>query len=199
MTPPVGPRFAVGGRNRPSVTQMEGLVCKPRRMPGRAEFVLPAVDVALLSRLAGALAAAIQPGDVVLLVGDLGAGKTTFTKHVAGALGVVESVTSPTFTIAHTYRAGPQAPVRSLMHLDAYRLGGAEDLDAVGLFDGLDEGAAAVIEWGDIVADAFDEPLTVDFAFVDEETRSVTCSAPPNSSWSGRIRSISAEMGGPRC
>ncbi len=168
-------------------------------MPGSAEFVLPAVDVALLSTLAGALAAAIRPGDVVLLVGDLGAGKTTFTKHFAGALGVVETVTSPTFTIAHNYRTGPEAPVGSLMHLDAYRLGGPDDLDAVGLFDALDEGAAAIIEWGDIVADAFETSLTVELAYVDDETRMVTCSAPPDSSWSGRIRSISAMVEGPRC
>ncbi len=168
-------------------------------MSGRAEFVLPAVDVALLSRLGDALAEAIRSGDVVLLVGELGAGKTTFTQHVAAALGVVEPVTSPTFTIAHTYQAGPAAPVRSLMHLDAYRLGGADDLDAVGLFDVLDEGAAAIIEWGDIVADAFDAPLTVEFSFVDDETRSVTFSAPAESRWIDRIRSISAAVEGPRC
>ena len=174
-------------------------MCKPRRMPGSAEFVLPMVDMALLSRLAEALAEVMRPGDVVLLVGDLGAGKTTFTQHVAGALGVVEPVTSPTFTIAHTYQAGRAAPVPSLMHLDAYRLRGADDLDAVGLFDGLDEGAAAVIEWGDIVADAFEAPLTIAFSFVGDETRSVTCSAPAESQWTDRIRSISAGMGGPGC
>lgn len=168
-------------------------------MPGSAQFVLPAVDVALLSRLADALADAIRPGDVVLLVGDLGAGKTTFTQHVARALGVVEPVTSPTFTIAHTYRTAPGAPVPSLMHLDAYRLRGVDDLDAVGLFDGLDEGAAALIEWGDIVAEAFDAPLTVELSFVDDETRSVACSAPAESDWTDRIRSISAEMGVPGC
>lgn len=168
-------------------------------MPGSAEFVLPAVDMALLSRLAEALAEVIRPGDVVLLVGDLGAGKTTFTQHVAGALGVVDRVTSPTFTIAHTYQAGPGAPVPCLMHLDAYRLRGADDLDAVGLFDGLDEGAAAVIEWGDIVGDAFDAPLTIEFSFVDDETRLVTCSAPAGSHWTDRIRSISAGMDAPGC
>lgn len=157
------------------------------------------VDMALLSRLAEAVAEVIRPGDVVLLVGDLGAGKTTFTQHVARALGVVEPVTSPTFTIAHTYQAGRGAPVPSLMHLDAYRLRGADDLDAVGLFDGLDEGAAAVIEWGDIVADAFEAPLTIAFSFVGDETRSVTCSAPAGSQWTDRIRSISAGMGGPGC
>lgn len=174
-------------------------MCKPRRMPGGAEFVLPSVDVALLSRLAEALAKAIRPGDVVLLVGDLGAGKTTFTQHLAGALGVAEPVTSPTFTIAHTYQAGPRACVPLLMHLDAYRLRGADDLDAVGVFDGLDDGAAAVIEWGDIVADAFDAPLTIELSFVDDETRSVTCSASAASSWTDRIRSISAEMEGRGC
>lgn len=172
-------------------------------MSASAEFVLPSVDLVLLSRLARALAEAIRPGDVVLLVGDLGAGKTTFTQHVAAALGVVEPVTSPTFTIAHTYQAGPDAPVRLLMHLDAYRLRGANDLDAVGLFDGLDEGAAAIIEWGDIVAEAFDAPLTVELSFVDDDTRSVTCavtcSVPAESRWADRIRSISAAMDGPGC
>lgn len=168
-------------------------------MSGSAEFVLPSVDLVLLTRLARALAEAIGPGDVVLLVGDLGAGKTTFTQRVAGALGVADPVTSPTFTIAHTYQAGPGAPIASLMHLDAYRLRGADDLDAVGLFDGLDTGAAAIIEWGDIVADAFDAPLTIDLSFVDDETRSVSCSAPAGSGWTERIRSISAAMDGPGC
>ncbi len=160
---------------------------------------MPTVDLAMLSRLAEALARAIRPGDVILLVGDLGAGKTTFTQLVASALGVVDDVTSPTFTIAHTYETGTEATIRSLMHLDAYRLRDAEDLDAVDVFDALDDGAAAIIEWGDIVAEAFDAPLTVALSFVDDETRSVTCSTPTGSGWIERIGSISAEMAGRRC
>lgn len=174
-------------------------MCKPRRMTATALFSLSTVDMAAMGRLAAGLARAIRPGDVVLLVGDLGAGKTTFTKHVAAALGVTIEVTSPTFTIAHTYETADDAPVRSLMHLDAYRLRGADDLDAVGVFDGLEDGAAAIIEWGDIVADAFDDALTIEFTVVDDTTRSVTGSAPAGSDWVDRVASWVSGLGAPRC
>ncbi len=128
----------------------------------------------------------LGPGDVVLLVGDLGAGKTTFTKAAAVALGVDEVVTSPTFTIAHTYETRAGSAIRSLMHLDAYRLRGADDLDAVGLFDALDDGAVALIEWGDIVAAAFDDALVIELGIVDDDTRSIEVSWTTDGHWRSR-------------
>ncbi len=158
-------------------------------------FTLSSVDIVALRQLATALGEALRPGDVVLLVGDLGAGKTTFTKQVAAALGVADEVTSPTFTIAHTYETGPSALIRSLMHLDAYRLRSADDLEAVGLFEALDDGAAAIIEWGDIVARAFDDPLWLALGVADETTRTVTCSANPLGSWHTRAAAFVADRG----
>ena len=77
--------------------------------------------------LAARLAAALEPGDVVLIAGELGAGKTTFVRGAARALGVTEPVTSPTFVVGHLYDAG-------VAHLDLYRLAGLDDEDP-GLLD----------------------------------------------------------------
>lgn len=95
-------------------------------------------------RLAAALAAALEPGDVVLVTGDLGSGKTTFVRGAARALGVSEPVTSPTFTIGQRY-AG-RVPVS---HLDLYRLGeGGLESEAPGLLDDyLTPDAVAFVEW----------------------------------------------------
>lgn len=99
--------------------------------------------------LGAALAATVTRGDVVLLAGDLGAGKTTLTQGLARALGVEERVTSPTFVLMHQYE-GPQP----IMHVDAYRLDHLQEVIDLGLPEMLDEGAVAVIEWGDVVAPA---------------------------------------------
>ena len=100
--------------------------------------------------VARVVAEALRGGDVVLLIGDLGAGKTTFTKAVAEALGVTESVTSPTFTLLRTYTT----PALTLIHVDAYRLEGPAGLDDLALPELLDDNGCAVVEWGDLVAGA---------------------------------------------
>jgi tRNA threonylcarbamoyladenosine biosynthesis protein TsaE len=81
-------------------------------------------------RAGAALAAGLAPGDVVLVSGELGAGKTTFVRGAARALGVTEPVTSPTFVVGHLY----EAPGVRVAHLDLYRLGGLDDEDP-GLLD----------------------------------------------------------------
>jgi tRNA threonylcarbamoyladenosine biosynthesis protein TsaE len=81
-------------------------------------------------RAGAALAARLAPGDVVLVSGELGAGKTTFVRGAARALGVTEPVTSPTFVVGHLY----EAPRARVAHLDLYRLGGLDDEDP-GLLD----------------------------------------------------------------
>ena len=121
--------------------------------------------------LARAVTAELRPGSVVLLSGELGAGKTTFTKALAEAVGVEEEVTSPTFTIMRPYEAQFSFGPASLLHLDAYRLGGPEPFDDLGLFELLDSGAVAVIEWGDLVAVAFPEALMIEFTLLEDDTR----------------------------
>ena len=127
------------------------------------------------TREAGAdFAAVLRPGDVVLLAGPLGAGKTTFVKGVASALGVNERVTSPTFTLVRQHDAHNDQGITTLHHADVYRvdsLGEVLDLD---LGELVEEAGVALVEWGDLAASVFGrEVLTLDFTVdeVDEDTR----------------------------
>jgi tRNA threonylcarbamoyladenosine biosynthesis protein TsaE len=96
--------------------------------------------------LAAGLAATLRPGDVVLVAGELGAGKTTFVRGACRALGVHGPVTSPTFTIGRRYDDG-SVPVS---HLDLYRLAGLEDEDPALLADYIGSERVAFVEWPDI-------------------------------------------------
>ena len=118
------------------------------------------------------LGAALEPGDVLVLTGDLGAGKTQLTKGIAAALGVTDDVTSPTFTIEMVYE-GSEMP---LYHFDLYRLGDPDELEDTGIFDVLGTDGVCAIEWGEQFADEIgDERLDVylerldDLAGVGEE------------------------------
>jgi tRNA threonylcarbamoyladenosine biosynthesis protein TsaE len=96
--------------------------------------------------LGEALAPLCEPGDLVLLSGEMGAGKTALTQGLGRGLGVTERITSPTFTIAHQY-----AGRLTVHHLDVYRLEHLNEALDVGLSEILDEGALVVIEWGDAI------------------------------------------------
>lgn len=89
------------------------------------------------------LAQEVREGDVVLMVGDLGSGKTTFVQGLVYGYGLFDPVTSPTFNIVHVY--GP--PDRRVIHADLYRLSGMHELETVGLLDDVDDRAVMVIEW----------------------------------------------------
>lgn len=99
--------------------------------------------------LAKRLGALLRPGDVILLAGELGAGKTVFTKGIAHALGIHENVASPTFTIVREY----DAPI-PLVHVDVYRLDHLQELHDLGLDDVLGGEGVTVVEWGNKVANA---------------------------------------------
>ena len=220
-------------------------------------------SVSLISRsledtatFADGLAHVLIPGDVVLLIGDLGAGKTAFTKALARSLAIDEPITSPTFTIMRTYEgalpnksseegatstsandrgaatwvtsasgasganaAGSAVPL-TLAHLDAYRLEHADVIEDLGLFELLDRDAVAVIEWGDLVAEAFgisplvvrisveesldvpalyaeldtglDAGLDADGEFADREPRHIMCSAHLEGPWHARLVDLRA-------
>lgn len=107
--------------------------------------------------VARALTGALRAGDVVLLAGDLGAGKTTFTKGVAAALGVTELVTSPTFTLVRTYPTASSAEesadpgaVKCLVHADLFRLDHLREVVDLAIGEMLEDGALALVEWGDL-------------------------------------------------
>jgi tRNA threonylcarbamoyladenosine biosynthesis protein TsaE len=104
-----------------------------------------------MKRLGGALASFLRPGDTVLLGGDLGAGKTTFTQGLAAALGVPGPVTSPTFVLLHSYRTSAGW---DLLHADVWRLEQLQEVIDLAIPELLEEGAAAVVEWGEMAAPA---------------------------------------------
>lgn len=105
------------------------------------------------------LAEHLRPGDVVLLVGGLGAGKTTFVKGLAAALGVTDDVTSPTFTLCQTYKGR-----LTVMHADLWRLDRLAEVLDLALDEGLEEGGVLVAEWGEGAAEIFgDDALMVTF------------------------------------
>ena len=91
----------------------------------------------------------LAAGDVLVLTGDLGAGKTQFTKGIARGMGIAADVTSPTFTIEMVYEGG----VMPLYHFDLYRLNDSSQLDDIGLFDAMESDGPTVIEWGEQFAD----------------------------------------------
>ena len=103
--------------------------------------------------LAAAIAPELRAGDVVLLVGELGTGKSTFVRAAASTLGVTEYVTSPTFSVAQRYESG----TLPIAHLDAYRLVDPDDEDFELTLDMIGEDAVAFVEWPDALADRLPE------------------------------------------
>lgn len=138
-----------------------------------------------------ALADVVRPRDVVVLTGDLGAGKTTFVQGLGHALGVVELITSPTFTLHRRYQGRIE-----LNHLDVYRLEQLEEVADLALPELLDRAAVTVIEWGDRVRPALPpDYLEIRFEFpppgdggLDDERRLVVL--PVGASWAARQRRV---------
>ncbi|MCL4446147.1 MAG: tRNA (adenosine(37)-N6)-threonylcarbamoyltransferase complex ATPase subunit type 1 TsaE [Actinobacteria bacterium] len=138
-------------------------------------------------RLASRVAEVLRRGDLVLLTGELGAGKTAFAQGVARALRVEEAVTSPTFTLVHEYNCSFQE-IDTLLHADLYRLETPGEVEELGLAEMLDYGAVGLVEWGErgvpVLGESYLEvhmealdPGSVDAGDVGEyqEVRLVTC------------------------
>ncbi len=140
-------------------------------------------------KLGAALAALLVPGDVVSLTGDLGAGKTCLVQGAAGALGVEEHVTSPTFVLAREYHGS--IPVH---HLDVYRLDRLQEVLDLGFEDMLDPRGVIFIEWGDAVEALLPRSyLEVEIAIVDERRSVVVSGRGPV--WTGRWERVEAALG----
>lgn len=123
-----------------------------------------------------ALGKCLQPGTVVAYTGDLGAGKTAFTRGLARGLGATEQVTSPTYTIVNEYLTG-RLP---LFHFDMYRLRGEDDLFDIGWEDYLERGGVCAVEWSENVAQAMEDALTVAIDKTGENSRRITITGGEN-------------------
>ena len=125
-------------------------------------------------QLAATLAPYLQAGDVIVLSGDLGAGKTQFVQGVAAGLGVRDQVTSPTFNILLTYPAGSLP----LYHFDLYRLESADELDDIDYYAITEGDGVSLVEWGDKFAEAApDDYLLLDFSVDSDGVRTIRASA----------------------
>jgi len=120
--------------------------------------------------LGAALGRVLTPGTVIAYRGDLGAGKTAFTRGLARGLGYSDPVTSPTYTIVNEYLGG-RLP---LFHFDMYRLRSSEDLWDIGWEDYLDRGGVCAVEWSENVEDALEGALTVTIEKLGEDSRRIT-------------------------
>ena len=117
-----------------------------------------------------ALGKRLQPGTVLAYRGDLGAGKTAFTRGLARGLGATEQVTSPTYTIVNEYLSG-RLP---LFHFDMYRLASADDLFDIGWEDYLERGGVCAVEWSENVEEALENAIFVTIEQTGEDSRRIT-------------------------
>ncbi|MEA3076727.1 MAG: tRNA threonylcarbamoyladenosine biosynthesis protein TsaE [Actinomycetota bacterium] len=116
--------------------------------------------------LAAAIAPLARGGDIVLLAGELGAGKTTFTQGFGKALGIDEQITSPTFTLMRPY----DGRSLRLLHCDVYRLEHLQEIIDLGISELVDDDAVALVEWGDVAEPVLPADfLEIRFGYSDEE------------------------------
>jgi tRNA threonylcarbamoyladenosine biosynthesis protein TsaE len=147
--------------------------------------------------IASAVARLSRAGDLIVLAGAMGAGKTAFAQGFARGLGVHEPVTSPTYTIVHTYQVGPT----TLHHADLYRLDHTTEVDDLGLDELLEDDAIVLVEWGDVVdlgphlqvelRVSTDDELASDDAEVDERDLIITSS---DRRWAPRWERLEAAL-----
>jgi tRNA threonylcarbamoyladenosine biosynthesis protein TsaE len=137
--------------------------------------------------LGAAIAELARPGDVLLLSGELGAGKTAFVQGFGRGLGITEAITSPTFMLARQHEGGRLV----LHHIDVYRLEQMQEVFDVGLPELLDEGGVTVIEWGDAIAPALPADfLEVRLRFGDGDDDRIIEVQPVGPRWSARNRAL---------
>ncbi|MBO5953890.1 MAG: tRNA (adenosine(37)-N6)-threonylcarbamoyltransferase complex ATPase subunit type 1 TsaE [Oscillospiraceae bacterium] len=116
-----------------------------------------------------ALGKVLKPSSVIAYQGDLGAGKTAFTRGLARGLGASDRVTSPTYTIVNEYLSGRMP----LFHFDMYRLGSSDELFDIGWEDYLERGGVCAVEWSENVADALLDAIVVSIQKIGEDSRRI--------------------------
>ncbi len=146
--------------------------------------------------IAACIAALARAGDLIVLAGEMGAGKTAFAQGFGQALGVTEPITSPTFTLVHSHRCGKI----TLHHVDLYRLERTAELADLALGELAEFAGIVLVEWGDVVAASLGDHLVVRLEPVDgdEDTRLIEV-APSGSSWASRWDRLSSRLGEWRC
>ena len=158
-------------------------------MTGPLVAVTRAVDDT--KAVGAALAVLAQAGDIVLLSGDLGTGKTAFTQGFAAGLGVTEQVVSPTFTLARDYDGRLR-----LHHLDVYRLDHLQEAIDLGLAELTDDGGVTVIEWGEVVIPTIPpDYLEVRLSYGEADDDRVVELVTVGVRWQARVRSLEAAIG----
>jgi tRNA threonylcarbamoyladenosine biosynthesis protein TsaE len=120
-------------------------------------FHLHAQSPSDTQQIAAAVAGLVRPGDLIVLAGELGSGKTFFSQAFGRALGITEPITSPTFNLLHSYASGRL----HVHHADLYRLERTGELADLGLSELQDLGGVVIVEWGDVVGDALGDALVV--------------------------------------
>jgi len=149
-------------------------------------------SVSATDALARRVSTVLAGGDVVLLAGDLGSGKTAFARGLGAGLGVTAPVVSPTFTLARVYTGRLR-----MVHVDVYRLDRVQELLDLGLDDLAGDDAVTVVEWGDVVSGQFAaDRLEISLAFVPgaADSRQVTV-MPRGPSWIERLDALAAAVG----
>jgi tRNA threonylcarbamoyladenosine biosynthesis protein TsaE len=160
-------------------------------------LTLHAASLADTHAIAAALAAVVRSGDVLVLAGEMGSGKTAFAQGFGAALGVDEPITSPTFNLVHNHRAGKL----TLLHADIYRLGTQHEVADLALTEMVEADGVLLVEWGDVVASMFGDHLLIRLDPVegdDDDERRITVSAVGRS-WAPRWERITASLAGYAC
>jgi tRNA threonylcarbamoyladenosine biosynthesis protein TsaE len=158
--------------------------------PGTDAFTVRSASPGQTGQIAAVVARYLKPGDVVLLMGGLAAGKTTFVQAVTRALDSADAVTSPTFALVHFYtgRTG------RVMHIDTYRLSSVHEFRDLGIDEYLDE-SITLIEWGGLVEADFPAHLRVEITQAASQDDRVLAFGSAGLDWPGRLQALRDELG----
>jgi tRNA threonylcarbamoyladenosine biosynthesis protein TsaE len=153
-------------------------------------------SVAATFAIAASLAGVTRRGDLVVLAGEMGAGKTAFAKGFGEAIGVTEPITSPTYTLVHSYPAGRV----TLHHADIYRLTSLHEVADLAFSELLESDGIVIVEWGDVVAGSLGDHVLVRLEFDEDndEAREIVITAAGRS-WAARWAEIERRLAAFAC